>query len=250
MKNLLLFLGFIVLVIGYCGYKALMFTSSVVDTVTSADDKADVHSLLRNYDFDGARESINNSTDLSSADAKILRLEIDSMELIYTNKRSEGLAIAKTKLQKLHDERDDFEGLTWYRHKSSPRYTNQNGLYIYFALDDSLNIERPLRWAIQHHANDWIFFDRIAFNLDGEKIEYTPIRVATDTDDGGKVLEWIDWPIDDEELEIIEKIIHSKSSKMRLYGSKGQVDKEITDQQKEAMSAVLEVYLLLGGTIS
>lgn len=249
MKNLLIVLGIIILLIGYCAYKALNVVGSVVETVVGASFNADVNTYLTKYDFAGAREYLGeHKYSLSKEERVIWESKIDSVEQQYIVFREENLEQAKKSLKSLHVDHDEFEGVFWYRDKSSPKYTNQNGLYLYFGLDGDHKIIQPLRIAIQYQANDWIFFEKVAFNIDGEKVEYDPARVRTETDDSG-IFEWVDQAMHEEEFSIISRIIDSKESTIRLYGRTGNVDRKVTETQKKAMSNVLKAYELLGGSV-
>lgn len=246
MKKLLVILLVIVLLIGYCAYKGLETVSSIVDTISDAPIKSEVKIKTQGYDFDGARKYLaDNRVMLKSEDATDLSNYIDSLEKIYLDFRSKNLENAKKQLKVLHSERDDFESITWYRDKSSPKYTNSNGILAYFGLDDDFKVKSDIRWAIQYSDEDWIHFDRVGFNIDGERIDYKPVVVKTMVDDGGMILEYFDQVVSEEERSIIDKIIASDKATYRLFGTKGNVDKEITKTQKQAFSNVLAAYDLL-----
>ncbi|MBK8501195.1 MAG: hypothetical protein IPL46_02750 [Saprospiraceae bacterium] len=244
MKNLLIILVILLVIFGYCAYKGVQIVESVADTISQAPIESDIHSLIESYDFAGAREHLSDNTNkLDPGRSLELIAEIDSTEKNYLEFRSKNLEKAKVELKKLHVERDDFESTTWYRDKTSPRFTNVNGCYLYFGLDDEYKIERELRWAIQYVAADWIFTKKVGFNIDGERIDIEPHSLDRMVHDGG-ICEYFDQILGDDR-SIVEKIISSDKATYRLYGSEGTIDKEITSKQKIAMKSVLDAYDLL-----
>lgn len=88
--------------------------------------------------------------------------------------------------------KDEFSttGKTWYEPKSAPSYTNRNGLYCYFQTENDM--PSNLRFRMQYYSDDWLFFSKVQFSIDGKAYEYVPMDTETDSGDGGHIWEWFD----------------------------------------------------------
>lgn len=47
----------------------------------------------------------------------------------------------------------------WYKPKTSPIYTNANGIYLYFQTE--IGMPSNLRFRLQYFAEDWLFFSKV-----------------------------------------------------------------------------------------
>lgn len=79
------------------------------------------------------------------------------------------------------------------KHKNEPKYRNQNGVYLYFQVDQNGKPEN-LRFCIQYEDDDWLFIRNMIFNIDGENITFIPNDMETDCGNGGRIWEWCDEP--------------------------------------------------------
>lgn len=104
-----------------------------------------------------------------------------------------------------------------------------------------------LRFKLSFVNSDWIFFDKILFNIDGEKITYIPAFGRIKRDNDSEIWEWCDVSVGNEEKNIINKIINSKSTIARFVGTTYRLDRTVTSQQKQAMKRVITSYNALGG---
>jgi hypothetical protein len=129
--------------------------------------------------------------------------------------------------------KDSFSGITWYRDRSSPIYTNANGFFLYFGVDDGSKM--ILRLRMQYFDDDWLFIDSAKINVDGEI--YDLGSYDWERDNNSSIWEWIDEPLDDRAM--IEAIINSKSAVIRYDGSQYYDTRTITASQKRALRNVL-----------
>jgi tetratricopeptide (TPR) repeat protein len=148
-------------------------------------------------------------------------------------------------LSKMRARYDSFNDVTWYRDYSSPTYLNQNGFYIYFG--SSAGSATPLHLKMQYFADDWLFIDKAAVNVDGETFLLS--ETSFERDNNSTIWEWLDVTIiGDASSEIVlgrdvlEKIAHSKNAVVRYTGSQYYHDQYISSNQKRAMLNVLEAY--------
>jgi hypothetical protein len=153
----------------------------------------------------------------------------------------------KSALSKMRIVKDDVKNLKFYYDKSSPRYVNANGFYLYAGKESSS--DPYLYLEIQYFGSDWLFINSYFFNIDGETYEITPNYGDIETDNDSDVWEWYNQPATPENFEMIQKIIKSKKAVVRLEGSKYYKDVTITQAQKTALQNVLTVYQGLGGTL-
>jgi hypothetical protein len=143
--------------------------------------------------------------------------------------------------------KDEFDpnGKTWYEPKSAPQYTNRNGIYLYFAVQNGKAM--PLRFRVQYYSDDWLFFNKIQFSIDNNAYEYIPSDTETDSGNGGKIWEWFDEALTGSDKELIYALVDAKSAKMKFVGRQYYDIKTITKNQITDMKRVLELYRAMGG---
>lgn len=143
--------------------------------------------------------------------------------------------------------KDEFSttGKTWYKPKSAPNYTNQNGLYCYFQTEN--DVPSNLRFRMQYYSDDWLFFSRVQFSIDGKAYEFIPMNTETDSGNGGYIWEWFDENISESDKELIYALANAKSAKMKLIGRQYYDVKNITQDQIKNIKRTLELYEAMGG---
>lgn len=151
----------------------------------------------------------------------------------------------KAALTQMRISKDEVKGTSWYYDKSSPKYVNANGFFLYIGTGKGYT--PTLRLKIQYYGDDWLFIDSYFFNVDGKTKSIDPGYGDIETDNDSKVWEWFDTEPNKSEVELIKSIIKSKKAVMRLEGSKYYKDVTISSTQKKALQRVLTVYAGLGG---
>ena len=143
--------------------------------------------------------------------------------------------------------KDEFDpkGKTWYKPKSAPKYTNRNGIYLYFATQEGGTC--PLRFRIQYYADDWLFFKKIQFSIDDKAFEYIPSDTEHDNGNGGKIWEWFDEALSGSDKELIYALTEANNAKMKFIGRQYHDIKSITKSQIMDMKRTLELYRAMGG---
>jgi hypothetical protein len=154
-------------------------------------------------------------------------------------------AAFKSAVSQMRITKDTVKGITWYEDKSSPRYLNSNGFFLYTGT--SKGYKPSLRLKIQFYGDDWLFIEKYFFNVDGKTDSIDPGYGDIETDNDTKVWEWFDTSPNESEVSLIKSIIKSKKAVMRLEGSKYYKDVVISSAQKAALKRVLAVYTGLGG---
>ena len=151
----------------------------------------------------------------------------------------------KAALAQMRLSKDEVKGTSWYYDKSSPKYVNANGFFLYIGTGKGYT--PTLRLKIQYYGDDWLFIDSYFFNVDGKTKSIDPGYGDIETDNDSKVWEWFDTEPNKGEVELVKSIIKSKKAIMRLEGSKYYKDVTISATQKKALQRVLTVYAGLGG---
>lgn len=132
---------------------------------------------------------------------------------------------------------DDVKNITWYKDKTVRTF---ECIYVYFGQINN-NIT-PLRLVLEYYGENWIFFNNVTFNIDGDikTLKFEPKR----DNSGGSVWETVDVAMTPEYLELVKDIANSKNTKFRFGGDRI-ADKTVTDVQKKAIQRVLELYDLV-----
>jgi len=213
------------------------------------DKNEDIALLVSMKDKAKQEEAIKN---------KIFALPNNIKETIYKGKEENAESFKKTAtvdsvkaktLQKYFRVRkDEFSDTNkkWYEPENAPKYTNRNGIYCYFQTENE--IPSNLRFRVQYHAEEWLFFSRIQFSIDGKAFEYIPSDVETDSGNGGHIWEWLDEPLTSSDKELIEDLENAKSAKMKLIGKQYHDIKTISTEQINSIKRTLEMYNAMGGS--
>lgn len=161
--------------------------------------------------------------------------------------------IDSTKIKELkgyfREKKDEFspDGQTWIKPKSSPAYTNQNGIYCYFQTEN--NIPNNFRFRVQYYSDDWLFFEKIQFSIDGKAYEYIPLNTETDSGDGGYIWEWFDENVStSDDKALLNALANAKSAKMKFIGRQYYDVKNLTKEQILGIKRTIEYYKAMGGS--
>ena len=140
---------------------------------------------------------------------------------------------------------DEVKGYKWYQDKSTYNYYWRDEFYIY----TSAGPDPQLFLNIRYFDEDWLFIDSFFFNVDGETFSFTPSYGEIQRDSDSTVTEWYNQLATPENIELVQKIMNSTKTIMRLEGSEYYEDVTISSAQKAAIRNVLTVYQGLGGTL-
>jgi hypothetical protein len=185
--------------------------------------------------------------------AKQKELEIKNLakqkkkeEIARKKEEEKKLANATRNMRKKYD---DMSETTWYRDKTSPRYSNYNGFFGYFGKS---NTGSPfLRLRIQYASDDWLFIEKYVIKVDGITYEIEEAKygeIEKDNGSGG-IWEWLDRSVTKKEFEIMKAVANGKSVKIRFNGKQYYKDKTISSKQKRALRNVIDAFEAMGGKI-
>lgn len=214
------------------------------------ESKKNLLILLKKYPK--SKEAIEAKELLFKADLELEKMVKIEDSLFKETERKDKLNAEKV-TRDFRKKIDDLEGITWYYDKTSPRYTNLNGFYLY--IGDRGHKAPWLRLRIQYKGDNWLFIAKYIIYVDG--LEYRTIipeygDVKRDNGYGG-VWEWTDILVNSNRDEMIDDftvlraIIRGKDVKVKFVGKTYVKTIIINNNQKKAIKNVLEAYEALGG---
>ncbi len=205
-----------------------------IGTVTlksgSAIDAADeIYEELSDSD----KKKITNYAKLSEAKATFKKLKAAEKE----KKIKSALAV----FNKSHDK---VTGSTFYMPKSFPRYIDTRCYIIPYIGENSG--EYWLRLRLNYTGDDWIFWTKLTFLVDGERY-YQSVSYYDITRDNnrGVVWEYYDYNPLANDILLLKKIASSKETIIRFEGSSYHYDLKVTAQDKATIKQVLDAYTII-----
>lgn len=136
---------------------------------------------------------------------------------------------------------DKIEGTKWISDETISNNEAKGCIFtIYIA--EAQN-KRSLRFYIGFVRKDWVFMDRIVFNMDGEvqNIFVPSSERVTKVYDGGIISEAIDFGADDY-IDMLKRASTSTKVLIRFSGKNDQYDTELIASQKHAARRVMRLY--------
>jgi hypothetical protein len=183
-----------------------------------------------------------NSLAGDSAEFKSLKSDISSLADEQVRKE-EAARNAKylSALRSMRTSKDNFNGITFYKDRSTPYYANYSTFHLY--IGKSSGSDPYLRFVVRYSDDDWLFVDNAEINIDGSRYDLNVSSSEWETDNGsGDIWEWIDITPSDYHLGLIDKVINSRSAVIRFYGSQYRNDRTISSSQKNGLRNILNAY--------
>ncbi len=103
-----------------------------------------------------------------------------------------------------------------------------------------------LRMVCNYTADDWVFFEKITFSVDGKNFYkfFNYYDVVRDND-GGDIWEYVDIEVGETEIEILKAIANSNETIVRFEGDEYYRDITIAAEDKKGIVEALTVYEML-----
>ncbi|HNP20141.1 MAG TPA: hypothetical protein PKL31_17005 [Fulvivirga sp.] len=192
----------------------------------------------------GAIFSSDTETETISENSEIKTKVVDSLELKRQQKVKDSLALiatanrekAEKDLKSFKKNEDEFKGTAFYKDPRTPYYTNVNFIYPYIGQKGD---NYWLRLQFQYASDDWLFIEKGILLIDGEQFTITG---NWERDNNSGIWEWLDMPVGETELFILNKLADSKSAKIRYEGRQYYKDRTITSKEKSIIKKTLEIY--------
>ena len=150
--------------------------------------------------------------------------------------------IGKNTVGTLQAKHDDVKGITWYEPKNKPQYVNDRSVsYLYIGKYDSG--KTFLRWKTIYTGDDWVFFDKIIFNVDGYNFSIPYDKDTCYRDNGGgAVWEVMDVEPDKAWTRLLQLIATSENTIIRFEGDHKYRDVTLSQTDKDSIRDVLCVF--------
>ncbi len=158
-------------------------------------------------------------------------------------------AEAENILKSFYKEEDFVRGMSFYYPAAFPRYTeywaaDQRSFVLPYVGRDAKSVW--LRLVCNYTDDDWVFFKKITFAVDSERIVKTfDYFDVTRDNDSGDVWEYVDLDVYSSEVKLLQQIADSTTTVVRFEGDNYYRDVTISAKDKEAIRQCLEVYTLL-----
>ncbi len=144
----------------------------------------------------------------------------------------------ETVTKSLVKEEDKIENRIWLKDAES-LYRKGTGILAYIGRFKDNSI--ILRFRVNYEADDWLFIKSIIIATDNERFEKTDADFER-TSSYGRIKEWYDFNLLDEDLKIIKAIINSKETTIRFKGDSGYNDYVVTAKEKKSLKNILDAY--------
>ena len=143
----------------------------------------------------------------------------------------------------LRREDDAFNGITWYKHPSYPKYTDtRNFIQPYIGKDGNF---AWLRIRMNYTSRRWLFIESAKANIDGSIVDMNYGEFLRDND--SEIWEWIDVVVTPQIRETLERIAGSKSTIIRFDGQQYYDDFTVTEKDKQAIRDMILAVDVLNG---
>lgn len=231
--------------------KDLESVSSQITKAYESKVSKKVDSLLREKDLTGAKGVV----DLALVDlpnSKVLTAEYKRIDKLIAAaakaKKAAEEEARKRAIRAMYVNSDTFEGINWYYDRGTySRYAGDKFL-LYMGKREGSAPWLKLRFMM--FDSNWHFFEWIQVNVDGTKYTFTPDYDDIKRDNGsGDIWEWYDHDPTSADFAMLEKIIKSKSTRIRYINDDNfYEERTVRASEKKALSNVLLAYEALGGT--
>lgn len=149
---------------------------------------------------------------------------------------------AKQLLAALNDNTDEVEDITWYQGWSSAEIPmSQTSFHLYFGVTKKGALT-PLRMRFQYGSDDWLFIEKYVVKAGEHTFEVKPPTFGVERDNSsGRIWEWYDEKVSDDQIAMIEAVIKNKNVIIR-YDGKYFHDYSLEQHEREEIKQVYEAY--------
>ena len=159
-------------------------------------------------------QTVTRETALKAEQERIKREQEEAERLAKERAEREKYA-AVDRLSKRHD---DISNVTWYNHTEFTHNMNTYLTSLYMGQTEKIVF---LRLLMTYAGPDWIFFDRAYLSYDGNTLEIKFDKYnnkKTEVLYGGRICEWIDVLVNEEDLQFLKDFSRATEPKMRFSG--------------------------------
>ena len=256
--------AFTAILIFATGYSVLPMERSSQQTSSNLEERV---SVLEEQVVDlSARIAVLESQTITSTETAVVETEPSAQTAVPDKDADEGTSVSSSDYQPVltqadsldctYDAFQDWEVCSRLKTQDFDEPVNSWGMVdggavlIETLLVQPTDEQPQVRWAITYVGDDWIFLDSVIFLYDGQRhiVTFDPLRHGfTDVLEGGSVAESIEVPV--ESLAALIDIITSQNVQVRLSGSDGNIDKDLTGYEKQILLRTLATYEQRGGQL-
>ena len=199
--------------------------------------------LLTAISPDGVQSDASKSSASSTASASS---ELNSPSAESSGKtEEEKQAEIDAAFAKLAKQEDEVENTAFYTPSCYPKYSNTRSFALpYIGEKDGRYV---LIWKFNYTGSDWVFFNDVVINIDGEKAAEIPFNyfdVQQEVFTGG-VFEAVDVNPANKYADLMQKIASSEKTIIRFAGKDYKYDMTVSDADKQGIQDILYAYNLV-----
>lgn len=141
---------------------------------------------------------------------------------------------------------DKVENITWYEHKSMPKYIDTRSYIIPYIGKRNNDYWICIRY--NYTGDDWVFWKKMTIMADGNKYFKNVGRDTVRDNDNGVVWEYYDQVfdtavgMDNADLKMLRAIADSKETIIRFEGDEHQYDLTVSATDKKIIADTLALY--------
>ncbi|WP_345205885.1 hypothetical protein [Chryseobacterium ginsengisoli] len=234
-------------------YSAFLILSFNCISAQESEDMQKLSSLINkiksNMDNPSTLDSIvvetekiykkSNSLTVRNTSKQLIALAVDSKNIRYTSKPIivNFESLDKDIQRKYSYKFDKFKDTGFIEVKRA----SQNKIKGYLVIKEN---KIMLRLVTSYSGNEWLFFDKAIFLIDGKNYQYDTPSPRRDISSGARVEETSDLGVNENMLTLMNAIANSNSNskiEYRLTGDKYS-DAKLTENEKECIALVLDLY--------
>ena len=141
----------------------------------------------------------------------------------------------------------EFDGSSWYRHASSPRYQDQKSYVTLYVLETGGG-QRSLEFFLNYTSrNGWLFVESAQINVDGDIVRLPPSQWSRDND--SEIWEWTGFSNQPAMVELARRIAESDRSVVRFNGQQFYDDHVISKTEKTVIRDMLLAWDEMKGNV-
>lgn len=220
---------------------------NIVDIATNKQNE--IKDKLKEQVISKAQNEITNKNYEKAEEILLPYKDIEIQEItdLYNSIQNEMKQAKENKkselLKKLDSKYDDMYNTTYISPKGIDKISRKIHLAPYLAIDGSI---KTLYIDLGFQEDDWVFFNEITFNVDGDltTVKIKKSDVQKDTIWGDGIYEYI--PLSQSKysniFKLVEKIVNGNEVKVRFTGDQYYTDYVITNNEKQGLKDIYELY--------
>lgn len=140
-------------------------------------------------------------------------------------------------VKKLIKKTEEFDGSSWYRHPSSPRYQDIQSYVTLYVLESGSG-KRSIEFFLNYTSRTgWLFVESAQINIDGKITNLPPAQWLRDNDT--EIWEFTGYRDNPALLELARQIADSERAVVRFNGQQFYDDHVISQKEKSAIKDML-----------